>query len=161
MGVAQARPALSIQAEPFSRLCREAIQRGLFEAHWREVGMFRDRIVLEPDFEKSFQLERAQCLASYSVRDAGGVLVGYAVYICATATHYRSHVCGSCDVLYLAPEHRGGGTAVRLLRMAERDLVARGVSKVVYHFKLEHDQQALMRRLGYEPTETLYEKVVG
>jgi hypothetical protein len=54
--------AVKVALEPFSRWCREALERGLFEAHWREVGEDHERIPLELDLEKLLALERARRL---------------------------------------------------------------------------------------------------
>lgn len=150
---------MEFQAEPFSRWCREAVERGLFEAHWREVGRYRDRIALEPDFEKFALLERAQVLACYTARKEG-ILTAYAMFICSPALHAKSHVFAFCDAIYVAREQRGPGVGKRLIELAERELIARGVAKIVYHFKTAQDQGALLRSLGYEAAETLYEKLV-
>jgi len=150
---------MDFQAEPFCRWCREAVERGLFEAHWREVGRYRDQIALEPDFEKFALLERAQLFPCYTARK-GGVLAGYAMFICSPALHAKAHVFAYCDAIYVAREHRGPGVGKRFMEFIERELVGRGVAKIVYHFKRAQDQGALMESLGYEAAETLYEKLV-
>jgi len=64
------------------------------------------------------------------------------------------------DAIYVAREQRGPGVGKRLIELAERELIARGGAKIVYHFKMAQDQGALLRSLGYEAAETLYEKLV-
>lgn len=151
--------AIDIKAEPFSRWCREAVERGLFEAHWQEVGRYKDKIALEPDFEKFSLLERMQLLPCFSARK-GGELVGYAIYVCTPALHYKSHVCALCDAIYVVPEHRPSGAGPKMMQLARAELKGRGLSKIVYHFKREHDHPRLMAQLGCEPSETLYEDLL-
>ena len=148
---------MQYQAEPFSKWCREAIERGLFEAHWREVGVNQDIKKLDPDLNKCFGLERAQALPAYTAR-SDGALMGYAVFFCSTGLHYREWVTAYADVLYMVPEARGN--ASQLIRYCERELLARGVHEIVYHFKTARDKEVLMRRLGYDDFEHLYHKVL-
>ena len=119
---------MQYQAEPFSKWCREAIERGLFEAHWREVGVNQDIKKLDPDLNKCFGLERAQALPAYTAR-SDGALMGYAVFFCSTGLHYREWVTAYADVLYMVPEARGN--ASQLIRYCERELLARGNHLVV------------------------------
>jgi len=150
--------ALDIRSEAFTRWCREAVEHGLFEAHWREVGRYKEKIQLEPDFQKLTMFERGQILASFTVRD-NGRLVGYSMFICTPALHYMSHVVAYNDAIYVVPELRGAAGRA-LIQVAERELIARGASKIVYHFKVAHDRGPLMDKLGYEAAENIYEKLV-
>ncbi len=156
---------MRISEEPFSRWCREAVDGGLFEAHWREIGRDREKIQLEPDFDKFHSLERIGALVCFSAREDGtgagkGALLGYAVYLCTSHLHYKSHRFAYADMIYLVPEARAGWNGANLVRFAERALAARGVSKIIYHLKLSHDFSPLLERLGYEPSEKLLEKLL-
>lgn len=152
---------MRLEQEPLTRWCREAVEAGLFEAHWREVESDLDRFPLEPDFEKFFALERAGVLVSFTAREERGGLAGYAIYFASPPLHHKSSVFAYCDSVYLAPEQRRGRAGIDLLRVAERVLVARGVAKIVYPVKLHHDWGPVLERLGYAAAEQLYAKVVG
>jgi len=150
--------SLRIQEEPFSKWCREAVP--LFEDHWREVGVDREKIKLNVDFEKFFALERLRALASFSVR-LDGVLIGYAVFICSPHLHYKDHVVAFADIIFVSTEHRKTtGAGLGLIRFAERTLRGQGVAKIVYHIKLDHDFMPVLHKLGYEDRERMAEKLL-
>lgn len=156
--VATQAPAITIQPEPMTSWWREAVSRGLFEAHWVEVGRDRDKIRLNPDWERWLRLQQANALRCFTIRK-DGVLVGYAGFLFMAHPHYKDHVFAHCDVIYVAPEHRGI-TAVKLLKLVERELTADGASKISFHIKREHDHARLFEGLGYTASETIYEKLV-
>lgn len=150
--------ALKIQQEPFSRWCREAVP--LFEEHWLEVGTDRDKIKLNVDFEKFFALERLRVLASFSAR-LDEALIGYAVFICSPHLHYKDHVVAFADIIFVSAEYRKTtGAGLGLIRFAERTLRSQGVSKVVYHMKLDHDFMPVLHKCGYEDRERMAEKLL-
>lgn len=150
--------ALKIQEEPFSRWCREAVP--LFEDHWREVGVDRDKIVLSIDFERLFLLERSRALSGFTAR-LDGKLAGYALFLCCPHLHYKEAVFAYADVIYVAPEYRRTtGAGLGLIRFAERTLRGQGVAKIVYHIKLDHDFMPIMKKLGYEDRERMVEKLL-
>ena len=78
-----------------------------------------------------------------------GMLAGYVV------EHWFSHDKVASDyVLYIDPEHRGGMTAVRLIRAFERWAIAQGATVLLpgvsTGVKTEQTRD-LYRALGYEP----------
>ncbi len=150
--------SLRIQEEPFSKWCREAVP--LFEDHWREVGVDRDKIMLSIDFERLFLLERSRALSGFTAR-VDTRLIGYALFLCSRHLHYKEALYAYADVIYVAPEHRKStGAGLGLIRFAERTLRGQGVAKIVYHIKLDHDFMPVMQKLGYEERERMVEKLL-
>ena len=72
----------------------------------------------------------------------------------------RTARLAALDGLYLAPWARGGLFALRLLRHAESALAGRGVSLVQYSSPASRPCHALYRRLGAQPTETIWHKTL-
>ena len=149
---------MKYQAEPFSRWMREALEGGLFEAHWREVGAFIEEIPLEVDFEKFLALERAQVLACFTARDDAGKLAGYAIMICAPSLNHKESVFAQSQAIYISPEHRGHGA--QLLWLVERELRGRGVDVFVFMTKPGRMTQ-LLEATGYRPIETAMAKLLS
>jgi GNAT superfamily N-acetyltransferase len=155
---------VKVQVEAFSRWMREAVELGLFEAHWNEVGEDRDTIALEPDFHKLLGMERAGLLASFTARDAAGMLAGYAMMLVAPHILYKAHVFACSVTLYIAPEHRGHGP--ELIRLVEREMRGRGVSKIFLAGKQSAQKgerstlESLLPEMGYTLSETSFGKLL-
>jgi len=156
--------SLVIAHEPFSRWRHEAPV--LFEAHWREVGLYQDEVPLDPDYDKFIQLEHAGVLEAFTVRvrmedGSHGKLAGYAGYLVIPHLHYRTTLVAANDVIYLDPAFRHGLTAARLVKFAEAYLAtARGARRFTYHVKTAHDFGPLLLRAGYAHEENIFGKLV-
>ena len=93
-----------------------------------------------------------------TARGDGGVLIGYLMFVVDKQRHY-SVLQAMQDVVYLKPEHRGGGVGGRMLVFAEHQLRKRGVHNVVQHAKIKHPTLGLvLERMGYEPLDVVYVK---
>ena len=170
---------LTITTETFSQVSAEAEQ--LAAAHWDEVeaalhGEQRYRL----DHERYASLERLGMLHisaargfaegepcdvahAKGVNDAAGPttpLAGYAAFTLVACPHRPQTRLAALDGLYLAPWARGGLFALRLLRHAESALAVRGVSLVQYSSPASRPCHALYRRLGAQPTETIWHKTL-
>lgn len=87
-------------------------------------------------------------------------LAGYAAFTLVACPHRPQTLLAALDGLYLAPWARGGLFALRLLRHAETALAARGVGLVQYSSPTSRPCHALYRRLGAQPTETIWHKTL-
>lgn len=150
---------LSFQAENFRSFMGE-LPPLLYE-HWLEVALDRDKIKLDPDFEKYVTIDDAGMLSSQTMRD-NGKLVGYFISIVVPHLHYRQSLTASTDVYYIDPAHRRGLSSYRFLKFVERDLKRRGVQKHYTMRKLHLDPRIgdLWERLGYKPVELWYTKIL-
>jgi GNAT superfamily N-acetyltransferase len=144
---------VTLQRERFGEVIDDALP--LLRRHWAEVAHYQD-IPLAIDCSGA---EQAGMLRIYTAR-LGEKLVGYVAFILCKNSHYvTSGKQAKQDVLYVAPEHRGVMTGVRLIRFSEEELRAEGVQVVYHHVKLEHPTLAvLLTRVGYEPIETIFGK---
>ena len=162
---------LTITTEIFSQVAAEAEQ--LAAAHWDEVeaslhGAQHYRL----DHERYASLERLGMLHISAARglpnaDQGAPsdtssapLAGYAAFPLVACPHRPQTRLAALDGLYLAPEARGGLFALRLLRHAESALAERGVGLVQYSSPASRPCHALYRRLGAQPTETIWHKAL-
>ena len=176
---------LTITTEPFSHLSKEAAQ--LTAAHWDEVeAPLHGPQHYALDDNRYASLERLGMLHISAARGpavaAGGEpcdataagtpdeahatseayasapLAGYAAFTLVDCPHRPQTLLAALDGLYLAPWARGGLFALRLLRHAESALAGRGVSLVQYSSPASRPCHALYRRLGAQPTETIWHK---
>jgi GNAT superfamily N-acetyltransferase len=132
--------------------------RPLWDLHWQEVALDRERIPLDPDFALYAQLDAMDQLHIVTVRDAGQTLVGYHASIVRPHPHYRTSLSAFTDLYYLLPPCRKGMVGVRLFREVERTLRARGVEKASVQTKVSLDMSRIFERLGWRLTEKVYTK---
>ena len=174
---------LTITTEPFSHLAAEAGQ--LAAAHWDEVeAPLHGPQHYALDYHRYASLERLGMLHISAARgrtadepcdaakgtpdethtdaetNASAPLAGYAAFTLVACPHRPQTLLAALDGLYLAPWARGGLFALRLLRHAEAALAARGVSLVQYSSPTSRPCHALYRRLGAQPTETIWHKTL-
>lgn len=129
----------------------------LLSAHSRELTNNRDRVVLDPMWEKYAQLEASapNALQIFTARE-DGKLVGYAVFMVQPHLHYRALFPAINDLLYTRPEERGT-TGLRLIRFCEQELAA-VAHKIVWHAKPGTVLEKLLPKLGYAPEESIWGK---
>lgn len=130
----------------------------LLIAHWQEIATWKD-IPFDPNTEAYEALEQARMLYVFTAR-VDAELVGYAAYIVRTHLHYQSSTQAYQDVLYLAPEHRRGGTGRELIEFADQELAKEEVQVVYQHTKTAQDFGPLLERIGYTLVEKVYARRV-
>lgn len=127
--------------------------------HWEELALDKDRVALKPDWNRYRTLEQWGHLSVVTAR-AQGVLAGYSWMVVTTGLHYSDCLEARMDIYWIAPEHRGRWGGVNLFRAHERELKRRGVQRIYVGSKLHKDSSALFRRLGYQPIETWFSKML-
>jgi hypothetical protein len=131
-----------------------------FKAHWKEIGMFKDKMEFFPDEDLYEQLNKLDAVKLYTVRD-GTELVGYAVYLLNGHPHYMTTIMAMNDAYYVRPEYRKGTIAIKLLALAERKLKESGAQFITMRSKVAHDFGRMLTRRDYAPIETLFGKYIG
>jgi len=132
----------------------------LIEMHWEEIALYKDKINLNPDFDKYLLLDSMGMLHVLTVRD-GSKLIGYFISFIQPNMHYSDHVFATNDILYIDPSYRKGSVGYKLFKKAEESLIGIGVDVVLIHAKVKNDFKPLMDKLGYERVEYTYSKYVG
>ena len=162
-GYAPADP-LRVGFESFYKIARELPP--LFERHWRELALDRERVPLDVDWDRYLALAATDALHVVTVRD-GDVLVGYIFNIVGPHLHYRSTIHAELEMFWLDPAYRGaenGWFALRMFRENEKHLRSLGVKKVHVAEKLHFmggRVGLIFKRLGYKPVETNWGKWIG
>lgn len=129
----------------------------LLQLHYEELTRNKDRVRLDPMWEKYAQLEASarDALQIFTARDAGA-LVGYAAFFVQPHLHYRDLFPAINDVVFVHPQHRGA-TGLRLIRYCERELKP-FAQKIVFHVKPDTPMAALLPKLGYALEEHVFGK---
>lgn len=160
---AHAPPKLTFAWERFGLIVKELPP--LFKRHWQEIALNKDKVSLDPHWERYFDYDIADILNVLTVR-ANGALVGYLFVLVNQHLHYASTLYAQTDIFWLEPAYRQGFVGLRMFREMERHLKSRGV-KVIHavvklHFEAGRGTLGpLFKRLGYGPVETVWSKYVG
>lgn len=128
----------------------------LVTAHWEEVGPFQFEFIIDWDKYRSFDAIDAVVLITARVDKD---MVGYAIYLVDTHTHFATTVFAAQDALYIAPEHRGNGAGKGLLDFSEESL-ASGCDAIIQGVLPTLDFSDLLVAQGYKPMENLYVKTL-
>ncbi len=132
----------------------------LLEAHYKEIAKHKDKINLNPDYDKYQILDDIDMLHSIVVREDGKVIAYYISFV-NIHPHYKDHIFAVNDIVYVDPKHRSKGVAVNMIRYAEEDLKSLGVSVMTVHMKEDKAFESLCKFVGMERTEFLYSKYIG
>jgi GNAT superfamily N-acetyltransferase len=132
----------------------------LWHDHWEEIATDKDKIPLDPDVGGYEKLQNMGGLLCITCRD-GHQLVGYAFMLVFPHLHYKSTKYALNDILYLDPKYRRGFTGVKLIKRAEEECRVRGVKKIIWHIKTDHNFGKIMEHLGYNLFEVNYGKYIG
>lgn len=151
---------LTYQVESWDRYWRDAEK--LWEDHWREIALDQEHIPLDVDWDRYAALDAQGKLHIVTARDADGQLQGYHLSIVDTHLHYRTTLHAYLDVFYLAPAHRRGMAGVKLFKVVQDTLKARGVVKQIQGHKVHvhGGLGTLFERLGYHKIEHVYSKLL-
>jgi GNAT superfamily N-acetyltransferase len=131
----------------------------LLRLHYDELTLNKDRVKLDPDWERYANLEHAGGFHVLTARD-GDRLVGYSAFFLNTHIHYRDLRVANNDVLYLHPECRKGMTGIRLIKFSEGWMKALGADKITWHAKYSNDLKQILVRLGYADEEAIMGKML-
>ena len=137
----------------------------LWKEHHQEVALssVKDKREFSPNIKKYFELEAANNLITFTVRD-DGKLVGYAVFIINTPMHYQKTLYAVNDALYLAPSLRKGTSGIKFMKWCENELKTRsnGFIKIVqWRSKAEHNFGLILERIGYSKDDIVFTKWIG
>lgn len=132
--------------------------RVLFAEHWRELALYQDEILLEPEYESYKKMDEAGLLAPFIVRHSTeNWILGYAVYFVRRHIHYRNHIWAVSDLFWIHPDHRNAGIGNALFAFAEQSLRERGCAVIHTTIKKEHPAAGfLLQSRGHAKIEEGY-----
>ncbi len=149
---------ITFQEESFSDVIKDI--KPLLEKHWEEIALNKDKINLNPDYEKYEELSDMGLIRIFTARDEAE-LVGYFAVTVTPNLHYKDHKYAINDVIYLEQNLRGLGVGKRLISFAEDGLKEAGVSVLVVNTKVHQPFDILMEKLDYTLQERVYSKYIG
>jgi GNAT superfamily N-acetyltransferase len=149
---------VTYQIENFYTLKEEVDE--LFQKHWEEIALFKDKMKLNPDWNYYEMLYKEGMLGLYTARK-NNKLVGYFVVVAKEHPHYKDHTVAANDILFVDPDHRKGLVGYKLIKFAKENLKELGVSVLSINFKTHKPFDKILERLGFENTEKLYTVYIG
>ena len=132
----------------------------LIKLHWEEIALNKDKILLDPDWDKYFDLCDSDLLKTFTAR-LDGELIGYFVVMVYPHLHYKNNLFAVNDVIYLKEEFRNTSTGYKLISFAENSLKNAGVDVLVLNTKVHKPFDNLCEKAGYKLTERIYSKYLG
>lgn len=133
--------------------------KSLLQLHWEELALNKDSVPLDPQYEVYFERENKGELLFVTIRETG-VMIGYFIGFIAPGLHYKTCLTCTMDIFYLHPEKRGSGTGKALFNFVEQELNRRRVNLWFVGSKNHKDASYLFEKLGFEPVETYYSKML-
>jgi hypothetical protein len=137
------------------------------DAHWEEVGSFKEQFQRQIDYGPYHKLEREGRLLTVTMRE-NGALIGYVVGVLGQDFHRvtlddppRRVAAFSALVNYIIPSRRGYARPMTLA--VEREVLRRTglVTTISYRTKRVNGAAEFLRATGYEEMETTHTKVVS
>lgn len=128
----------------------------LFRRHHEEVGGARATLPLDIDWHRYHALESTDSLIAIGAFDGMGHMLGYSVAFLCRHLHSSQVLVAQSDVLYVRPEARRGGLGLRLIVETEKAAREEGAEVCIWHAKTGTALEAILPRIGYEPTESVF-----
>lgn len=155
-------PDLTLAWEPLSVLLDDGLQ-ALVREHHAEVGVHKDTMPLDCDWEKYHDIESKGILRVLAAR-LRDRLIGYSSFMVLPHLHYRTTLHGVNDGIFVQRQHRRTRAGLKLIDRAELDLAAEakpGYCRIVYHDKAFLNYLGpTLRRRGYEHQENIWDRMV-
>jgi predicted GNAT family acetyltransferase len=148
---------LAVEPKPLAHLVEQDLET-LMHAHWKECSVDQEEVPFDPDWLTAYTMERCGILRAFGLYRHEH-LVGYSVFEVSSHLHFKSTKYAYLSGTYVVPEHRGFA-GVYLAGRCEELLKEMGVRKIVYSAPTGSALGKVLRKLGYEPTELYYTKLV-
>lgn len=149
---------ITAQIESFHKTLPELAP--LLPVHWEELGLYQDKMPLDPAYGVYFDRENRGELLFVTVREDGR-LIGYWISVIAPGLHYKTTLTNTMDILYVAPEHRGNDAGFLLADLVKAESIRRGVRLWWVGSKNHKQIEWFFERLGFERQETYFSMWLG
>jgi predicted GNAT superfamily acetyltransferase len=154
-------PPTSDVTSGFRRISLAELQQAaeLIRAHWEEVALSKDLMVLDPDWAKYELLDASGGLLVVGAF-AEERLIGYSVGLVTGHMHYRGLVYYQNDALFVDRQHRRGEVGLNLIQCSESLAEEQGAKFFCWHAKQGTALDALLSRKGYAVQDIIYSRRV-
>jgi GNAT superfamily N-acetyltransferase len=140
----------------------------LLAEHHQRLGLFRERMPLDPNWTLYLAAEAMGELVIATLRDDGRLIGYYATFLRPGSLHYRRTPTAAQDVMWVGLEARRQGGGRMLLDLIEAEIARRcgpAGALMIANSKIgspDHDGlDALFRGRDYAPSDLYYAKWIG
>jgi hypothetical protein len=154
MGIAAGKICFAV--EQFKAAYEEAAP--LLNAHWDEIAKNKALLRLNPDV--TLYERMGQNLLLITAR-LDGQLIGYFLWFLIRHPHYSHVSVAEEDLHFLLREHRRGLAGYKFVKAACAAAFDHGAELLVLREKVGHEHAAIMKRLGFVPTDIVYTRARG
>jgi hypothetical protein len=124
------------------------------------MGVHKDEISPDPDWQRMAALEAAGILKAWTARDGDTLdLVGYLAWYVMPHIDSRTVLTAECGAYYLAKDYRRGLNGLNMIGESIKRLQAMGVKRAVMHSRLGL-LDPIFRRLGFEPLDQTWDRML-
>ncbi len=145
-----------VQEENTREVLEEA--KPLAEAHYYEVEEKGDKVEFRLDTSLLYEYMKMGIFYVVTARTEAGELIGYFANL-VSPDPITSRPIGREFGIYVKPEYRNSQVFTQMMEKVEEGAKARRCYSQILAFKEGHDV-GLAQKLGYGPTEQLYQKVL-
>ena len=139
--------------------CLEEI-KPLLGGHHEELALNKDKVKLDPDYDRYLEKEREGILFFVTLRQSGE-MVGYYIGFIVRAIHNNRTTDCHTDIYYVHPSVRGLGAGHILFDFCDLELSKRGVMRWLTVSKNHSPAAGFLEKKGFDPIETVLCKVLG
>lgn len=133
----------------------------LIEEHYKEVAWNPERVPLDVDRERYIAMNEEGTAICFTGRDERRKLLAYCIFFLAKHPHYKSTTYAVNDAVFVHPSARGASNGRIMVEYCEAELKALGAQVITWHIKSYLDWSPLVRKLGYDPTDCIWQKWIG
>lgn len=127
--------------------------------HYEELTLNKNKVKLNPNWNRYFELEAQGKLHLFTLRDQTK-LVGYSVFFLDKHIHYDDLMVATNDIIYLKKDERLGIAGIKLLKFSEQQMKLLGADKITWHIKMSQDFRPILHRMGYVDEDVIVGKVL-
>lgn len=132
----------------------------LMEEHWSESAKNKTLMVLNPDYDRYFAIDKFGCCLTLVAYDEWDLVRGYSVNFIAPHIHYKDLVVCTNDVLFLGKENRNSTLGLRLIKETEKLAKEKGAELMLWHAKEQSALEKILQHKQYGVQDIIYSKVL-
>jgi GNAT superfamily N-acetyltransferase len=153
---------IEIKVEPFFDCIHEL--QTFFPDHWEELGIFKDKMPLLPNWPQYAALESIGELLTIVARKNNKV-IGYYVCRIGFAIHNASTPVAQSIMMWIDKNKRHHGIGIKLFEFVEDELKRRGIkvwySNSIVTGKNHKSMDRLLQWMEFKPVDLYYGKWIG
>lgn len=131
-----------------------------FPAHHAELGLFKDKMPLDPRYDIYLRRDAAGEAILVTLREDGKV-AGYFVGFVGPGLHYKQTLTCTMDICYIEPRLRSAGNGMLLFDAVKTALRQRGVKLWWVGSKNHKPIEAFFRAFGFTQEEAYFAMWLG